>query len=189
MEEPTLNPTPHDEMNTPTESTPEATPPPVTLTPSVTRCEACHMPIEDDHRPRVDGRPKLCGPCQMEQPHTEPAAKPKHSPLHWREFQRGMDQHENAPQIAEKTAAASTSRPEPIDKPEHYPEIDPWKLQEQMQSTGDVFLDGRRCDAVKYSFRSKGGTLADYRRDLVKAGNAITAAIARIDYLTSREPK
>lgn len=98
----------------------------------------------------------------------------------------GLDARITAQTEADLFEQPKAAAPAVIDKPEHYPEIDPWKLQEYMQSSGDAFLDGRRCDATKYSFRTKGGTLEDYRKDMIKARNAAIAAIARIDYLLTK---
>jgi biopolymer transport protein ExbB/TolQ len=64
-----------------------------------------------------------------------------------------------------------------IDRPDHYPDIDPWKLQEHMESSGDAYVDARRCDAIKYAFRKKESWLKDLR----KARNCIDAAIKRLE--------
>jgi len=61
--------------------------------------------------------------------------------------------------------------------PEHYQtEVSPWDLQEHMPSSGNAFVDGRRCDAIKYIFRDKESLL----EDLKKAKHCLEAAIERL---------
>lgn len=60
----------------------------------------------------------------------------------------------------------------------------PWDLQMAMESTGDVFLDSRRSDIVKYVSRIKGK--GDQRipkmiSDFKKARHCLEAAIARLE--------
>lgn len=69
-----------------------------------------------------------------------------------------------------------------INKPDHYPDVDPWKLQEHMKSFGDAYIDARRCDAMKYVFRDK-----DRLKDLIKARNCIDAAIKRLEATSAQE--
>lgn len=65
--------------------------------------------------------------------------------------------------------------------------LQPWDLQRDMPSTGDVFLDGRRTDVLEYVFRIKHGPdesgLQGVRRDAIKAMHNLQAMIARIDEL------
>ena len=65
-------------------------------------------------------------------------------------------------------------------KGEHYPKLDPWKLQEQMKSSGFASVDARRCDAIKYAFRMKGG-LPKLLHDLKKSRHCLTAAIETLE--------
>lgn len=62
--------------------------------------------------------------------------------------------------------------------PKHYQtEVSPWDLQKHMASSGNAFIDGRRCDAIKYIFRNKKSLL----EDLKKAKHCLEAAIARLE--------
>ena len=66
--------------------------------------------------------------------------------------------------------------------PKHYQaEVSPWDLQKHMPSSGNAFVDGRRCDAIKYIFRNKESLL----EDLKKAKHCLEAAIERLE----TEPK
>lgn len=62
--------------------------------------------------------------------------------------------------------------------PKHYrAEVSPWDLQKYMFSSGNAFVDGRRCDAIKYIFRNKESLL----EDLKKAKHCLEAAIERLE--------
>ena len=62
--------------------------------------------------------------------------------------------------------------------PEHYAgTVTPWDLQRSMKSTGNVFIDARRTDAIEYCFRLKG----DLLDDLKKARHCIDEAIKVIE--------
>jgi len=66
--------------------------------------------------------------------------------------------------------------------PKHYQaEVSPWDLQKYMFSSGNAFVDGRRCDAIKYIFRNKKSLL----EDLKKAKHCLEAALERLE----TEPK
>tara|TARA_R110000803_G_scaffold136034_1_gene202980 strand:+ start:7176 stop:7499 length:324 start_codon:yes stop_codon:yes gene_type:complete len=58
----------------------------------------------------------------------------------------------------------------------HYGDVQPWDLQRKMPTSGNAFVDGRRCDVIKYAFRMKGD---DYKLldDLKKAQHCIEVAI------------
>lgn len=49
----------------------------------------------------------------------------------------------------------------------------PWDLQMDMKSSGSLFIDSRRSDAIKYVHRDKG----DMLENLKKARHCIDAAI------------
>lgn len=62
--------------------------------------------------------------------------------------------------------------------------VQPWALQESMESSGDAFVDARRCDAIKYSHRMKGKgamKLAKLLDDLKKARHCLDAAIKKLE--------
>lgn len=62
--------------------------------------------------------------------------------------------------------------------------VQPWALQESMESSGDAFVDGRRCDAIKYAHRMKGKgamKLAKLLDDLKKARHCLDAAIKKLE--------
>jgi len=62
--------------------------------------------------------------------------------------------------------------------PKHYQtEVSPWDLQAHMPSSGNAFVDGRRCDAIKYVFRNKESLL----EDLKKAKHCLEAAIKKLE--------
>lgn len=66
----------------------------------------------------------------------------------------------------------------------HYGSLQPWDLQRHMESSGDAFVDGRRCDALKYAFRMKGkgdARLPKLLDDLKKARHCLDAAIAQLE--------
>lgn len=68
----------------------------------------------------------------------------------------------------------------------HYGELQPWDLQAVMESSGDAFVDGRRCDALKYVYRMKGeGSLRLHKLldDLRKAEHCCKAAADRLERL------
>jgi len=58
--------------------------------------------------------------------------------------------------------------------PPHYSGlVTPWDLEKCMQSSGSVFIDSRRTDAIEYCFRMKGDLLGD----LIKARHCLDEAI------------
>lgn len=86
------------------------------------------------------------------------------------------------------------SAPEPPKKSkqvggEHYAEgvkTSPWDLQRELESSGNVFVDGRRCDAIRYAARLKGkgdGMLRKLAEDLRKAADCANAGA---DYIEAR---
>jgi len=67
--------------------------------------------------------------------------------------------------------AAKISHPQ---TPPHYSgPVTPWDLEKCMQSSGSVFIDSRRTDAIEYCFRMKGDLLGD----LIKARHCLDEAI------------
>lgn len=65
-----------------------------------------------------------------------------------------------------------------MNTPDHYAgEVTPWDLQRCMKSTGNVFIDARRTDAIEYCFRMKGDLLGD----LKKARHCLDEAINEIE--------
>ena len=75
---------------------------------------------------------------------------------------------------------------------DHYSsKIDPWELQRVMQSCGIAFVDARRADAIKYSWRMK-GDLSKLLEDLSKARHCLDAAISELESklaTSTNEPK
>lgn len=66
--------------------------------------------------------------------------------------------------------------------PPHYQTpVSPWDLQTYMHSSGDAFVDARRCDAIKYVFRNKASLLSD----LKKARHCLDAAISKLEGSTT----
>lgn len=67
----------------------------------------------------------------------------------------------------------------------HYGDsVQPWDLQESMESSGIAFVDARRADAIKYSHRMKGkGAMRRPKLldDLRKAQHCLGAAIERLE--------
>lgn len=62
--------------------------------------------------------------------------------------------------------------------PKHYDKpVTPWDLQRHMDTSGDVFVDARRTDAIEYCFRMKGDLIGDLR----KARHCIEAAIDQLE--------
>ena len=62
--------------------------------------------------------------------------------------------------------------------PPHYQTpVSPWDLQKHMHTSGDAFVDARRCDAIKYIFRNKENLL----EDLKKARHCLDAAISKLE--------
>lgn len=55
----------------------------------------------------------------------------------------------------------------------------PWDLQQHMKSSGNAFVDARRADAIKYSFRLKGDK-AKLLDDLKKARHCLDVAIIKL---------
>jgi hypothetical protein len=78
--------------------------------------------------------------------------------------------------------------PEEVDGT-HYQQgfrVTPWDLQQVLESTGDVFVDGRRCDILKYVSRIKGegkNRIPKLLSDFRKAKHCIEAAIAKLEQL------
>ena len=65
--------------------------------------------------------------------------------------------------------------------PKHYQTpVSPWDLQASMHSSGNAYVDARRCDAIKYIFRDKENLL----EDLKKAKHCIEAAINKLEAMT-----
>jgi hypothetical protein len=63
----------------------------------------------------------------------------------------------------------------------HYGEgLQPWDLQKCMKSSGNAFVDARRADAIKYSFRIKGDSDKQLD-DLKKARHCLDEAIKYIE--------
>lgn len=63
----------------------------------------------------------------------------------------------------------------------HYgSELQPWDLQRHMPTSGDAFVDGRRCDILKYGFRIK-GDLNKLKDDMKKVVHCAQAAIDEIE--------
>ena len=56
----------------------------------------------------------------------------------------------------------------------------PWDLQKSMETSGNVFADARRADAIKYTFRIKGDR-KKLVEDLKKAKHCLEAAIAELE--------
>lgn len=62
--------------------------------------------------------------------------------------------------------------------PDHYAgKVTPWDLQKCMKSSGDLFVDARRTDAIEYCFRMKD----DLLDDLKKARHNLDVAIERLE--------
>lgn len=92
--------------------------------------------------------------------------------------------------MAAKPISARTTKtgPEEVDGT-HYQQgfrVTPWDLQAALESTGDVFVDGRRCDVIKYASRLKGvgkQRIPKLISDLRKARHCLDAAIARLEQM------
>lgn len=69
----------------------------------------------------------------------------------------------------------------------HYQEgiqTSPWSLQKTMKSSGNAFVDGRRCDAIKYTHRMKGeggGALDKLLEDMKKARHCLEEGINELE--------
>lgn len=62
--------------------------------------------------------------------------------------------------------------------PKHYSgTVTPWDLERCMQSSGNVFVDARRTDAIEYCFRMKSDLLDDLR----KARHCLDEAINELE--------
>lgn len=62
--------------------------------------------------------------------------------------------------------------------PKHYNKpVTPWDLERHMESSGNVFVDARRTDAIEYCFRMKDDLLAD----LKKARHCLDEAITTLE--------
>lgn len=78
------------------------------------------------------------------------------------------------PEFEAITPANSTTTPD------HYQSstgVTPWDLQRGMKSSGNAFVDGRRCDAIKYAFRVK----QNMAEDLRKAAHCLMEAVAVLE--------
>lgn len=65
-----------------------------------------------------------------------------------------------------------------MSRPRHYEKaVDPWDLQRCMETSGNVFVDARRADALKYVFRKK----EDLALDLRKAIHCLEAAVEELE--------
>lgn len=60
--------------------------------------------------------------------------------------------------------------------------VQPWDLMKCMESSGSAFVDGCRCNVIKYAFRNK----KDMLEDLKKARHYLDAAI---EVLEKKEPR
>lgn len=71
---------------------------------------------------------------------------------------------------------------------EHYKSasVTPWMLQKHMSTSGSVFVDARRCDAIKYAFRKKGDR-AKMLEDLRKAHHCLEGAIEELERIHLNE--
>lgn len=58
--------------------------------------------------------------------------------------------------------------------------VSPWDLQKTMKTSGSPFVDSRRSDAIKYTWRVKGDKLR-LIEDLKKASHCIDAAIQELE--------
>lgn len=70
--------------------------------------------------------------------------------------------------------------PPAVQTPPHYQSSSgttPWDLQRGMKSSGNAFVDGRRCDAIKYAFRVK----QNMAEDLRKAAHCLMEAVAVLE--------
>lgn len=70
--------------------------------------------------------------------------------------------------------------------PPHYRPggVTPWDLQRNMQSTGNVFADARRTDAIEYAFRIKDDVIGDLRKGahcLLEAAAELELEMRRAD--------
>ena len=65
-----------------------------------------------------------------------------------------------------------------METPDHYnKQVSPWDLQRSMESSGSPFIDARRADAIKYTFRKKD----DQIKDLKKAIHCLQAAVKELE--------
>lgn len=65
--------------------------------------------------------------------------------------------------------------------PFHYDKpVQPWDLELCMESSGLLFVDARRTDAIEYAFRLKGGR-KQLRDDLRKAIHCLEAAVRELE--------
>lgn len=74
---------------------------------------------------------------------------------------------------------------------EHYAQgvkTSPWDLQRPMETSGSVFVDCRRADVIKYTFRKKGDA-AKMLQDLKKAEHCLQAAIAELEGMITTEAR
>lgn len=64
-------------------------------------------------------------------------------------------------------------------------DVTPWDLEKCMKTSGDLFVDARRTDAIEYCFRMK----ADLLGDLRKARHNLDAAIKVLESKAAAEIK
>jgi len=77
--------------------------------------------------------------------------------------------------MSERQALASADQ---SPTPSHYAgQVTPWDLERCMKTSGNVFCDSRRSDAIEYMFRIKDDMLADWR----KARHCIDEAIKEME--------
>lgn len=73
----------------------------------------------------------------------------------------------------------------------HYQEgvkVSPWSLQKEMASSGNAFVDARRADAIKYTFRMK-SDLPKLVEDMTKAKHCLQAGIEELERHIANLPK
>jgi hypothetical protein len=80
-------------------------------------------------------------------------------------------------------SADGVAAPSGATTPPHYSgKVTPWDLEKCMKSSGNLFVDARRTDAIEYCFRIKDDLLGD----LVKARDNINAAIEDLEKWTNK---
>lgn len=81
------------------------------------------------------------------------------------------------------SSPSSSPLPPPPEWAKHYQrpgnKLQPWDLQLEMESSGSVFVDARRCDAMRYLFRVKD----NLKEDLAKAAHCLQAAVEELERL------
>jgi hypothetical protein len=69
----------------------------------------------------------------------------------------------------------------------HYAsKIDPWELTRVMTTSGNAFVDARRADVIKYSWRMK-GDLTKLLEDLKKARHCADGAIKELERILKEQ--